>query len=68
MTPTILVHDEPLRINIGANVDVAGLNFWRWLNSDVAPNMVNTVEVYSAGNWITLWESGEASPRISGLM
>ena len=42
-------------INIGPNVDVAGVNFWRWLNSDAAPDMVNTVEVYNGADWITLW-------------
>ena len=39
-------------------MDLVGLQFWRWLNSDVAPDMVNTVEVYDGANWITLWTSG----------
>jgi hypothetical protein len=47
-------------INAAGNYDLVGLVFWRWLNSDFAPNMVNTVEVYYAGNWITLWTSGGA--------
>src|SRR5687768_15470836 len=45
-------------IDASGNYVSVELSFWRWLNSDVAPNMVNTVEVYSAGNWITLWEDG----------
>ena len=45
-------------INASANMDLVGLHFWRWLNSDVAPDMVNTVEVYDGANWITLWTSG----------
>ena len=48
-------------INVGANVDVAGVNFWRWLNSDAAPDMVNTVEVYNGSSWITLWENGSVT-------
>ena len=45
-------------INASANMDLVGLEFWRWLNSDFAPDMVNTVEVYSGASWITLWTSG----------
>jgi hypothetical protein len=45
-------------IHASANMDLVGLEFWRWLNSDFAPNMVNTVEVYDGANWITLWTSG----------
>src|SRR5439155_17866122 len=46
-------------INASTNGSVT-LDFWRWLNSDFAPNMVNTLEVYSAANWITVWTSGGA--------
>ena len=45
-------------INASINMDLVGLEFWRWLNSDVDPNMVNTVEVYDGASWITLWTSG----------
>ena len=56
--------DEPIRSGTSrarssrsANMDL-GLEFWRWLDSDVALDMVNTVEVYDGANWITLWASG----------
>src|SRR5687767_13281039 len=45
-------------INAAGNYDIVGLEFWRWLNSDLAPAMMNTVEVYNPPNWITIWESG----------
>ena len=45
-------------INASLNMDLVGLQFWRWLNSDFAPDMVNTVEVYSGGEWIPIWTSG----------
>ena len=44
-------------INASANMDLVGLHFWRWLNSDSAPNMMNSVEVYNGANWVTLWRS-----------
>lgn len=34
------------------------LSFHRWLNSDYAPYMKNTVEVWSGSGWVTLWSSG----------
>lgn len=34
------------------------LEFKRWLNSDVAPQMVNTVDVYNGSTWVNLWTSG----------
>jgi hypothetical protein len=39
------------------------LTFWRWLNSDVAPYMVNTVEATEDGTtWTVLWQSGNSVP------
>ena len=34
--------------------------FYRWLNSDYAPYMTNTVEVYDGTSWISLFTSGGA--------
>ena len=53
-------------INASANMDLVGLHFWRWLNSDFAPNMVNTVEVYDGASGSRSGRAA-ASPRISGL-
>ncbi len=39
------------------------LGYRRWLNSDYAPYMINTVEVYDGNGWVTLFKSG-ASPGI----
>ncbi|XXT21708.1 DNRLRE domain-containing protein [Sorangium sp. So ce429] len=46
-----------------ATGDVA-LSFYRWLNSDYAPFMHNTVEVFDGASWVTLWASGD-SPGIN---
>jgi hypothetical protein len=37
----------------------ATLEFWRWLNSDLAPYMVNTVEVSTnnGSTWAVLWQT-----------
>ena len=36
------------------------LTYWRWLNSDVAPYMVNTVEASTDGTtWAVIWQSGQ---------
>jgi hypothetical protein len=34
------------------------LYFWRWLNSDYAPYMVNAVDVYNGSEWVRIWETG----------
>jgi hypothetical protein len=39
------------------------LSFYRWLNSDFAPHMDNSVEVWDGTSWVTLWTSG-APPRV----
>ena len=36
------------------------LSFSRWLNSDPAPAMENTVEVYNGGAWVVIWKSAGA--------
>ncbi|MGK3966183.1 DNRLRE domain-containing protein [Sorangium sp. So ce1667] len=46
----------------GATGDVT-LSFYRWLNSDYAPYMHNTVEVFDGASWVTLWASG-GSPGV----
>jgi hypothetical protein len=48
------------------DTDISGsvyLTFWRFLNSDPAPNMANRVEVYNGRMWVVLFESG-GSPGI----
>lgn len=40
------------------------LGFYRWLNSDYAPYMINTVQVYDGATWITIWKSGN-SPGVA---
>jgi hypothetical protein len=34
------------------------LEYSRWLNSDYAPYMVNTVQVYDGFAWSAIWQSG----------
>jgi hypothetical protein len=40
------------------------ISYYRWLNSDYSPYMVNQVQVYDGSNWATLWQSG-GSPGIA---
>jgi hypothetical protein len=37
--------------------------YWRWLNSDYTPFMLNVVEVFNGTSWIQLWASG-TSPGV----
>ena len=46
----------------GANGPLV-LEFWRWLNSDYTPYMVNSVSVYDGSKWLQLWASG-SSPGV----
>ncbi|MEZ4293691.1 MAG: MopE-related protein [Polyangiaceae bacterium] len=39
------------------------LSFWRWLNSDYSPYMVNQVQVYNGATWNTIYQSG-GSPGV----
>lgn len=39
------------------------LSYYRWLNSDYAPYMVNTVEVFNGTSWAVIWQSG-GSPGV----
>jgi hypothetical protein len=41
------------------------LEFWRWLNADAAPYMVETIDVYNGSQWVNLWTSGSAGNRES---
>jgi hypothetical protein len=46
-------------VDTGAAAASVYLTFYRWLNSDVAPYMVNTVEASADGvSWTVLWQSG----------
>lgn len=42
-----------------ANVSTVLLRYWRWLVSDSAPNMDNTVEVFDGNAWQTIYQSGQ---------
>jgi hypothetical protein len=35
------------------------LEFWRWLDADMAPYMVNTVEIYNGQIWKAIWKSSD---------
>jgi hypothetical protein len=37
------------------------LSFWRWLNSDFSPWMVNRIEVFDGAQWQLVWTSGTSS-------
>jgi len=39
------------------------VSFWRWLNSDYTPYMLNKVEVFGGNTWVNIWQSG-SSPGI----
>ncbi len=45
-------------IDLSAAPGPVYLAYWRWLNSDYAPYMVNTVDVYNGTAWVTIWTSG----------
>jgi hypothetical protein len=34
------------------------MEFRRWLNSDYAPYMTNTIQVFDGSAWVTLWQTG----------
>jgi hypothetical protein len=36
----------------------AYLEYWRFLNSDYSPYMVNEVSVYNGTSWVILWQTG----------
>lgn len=43
-------------------IDISGMNypaleFWRWLNADMAPYMHNTIDVFNGTSWHTIWKS-----------
>ncbi len=49
-------------------VDLSGagtvkLTFWRWLNCDYDPFVVDTVEVYNGSTWTTVWSSTSAGKK-----
>jgi hypothetical protein len=39
------------------------LEFWRWLNSDYSPYMVNEVSAWNGSAWVVVWQSG-GSPGV----
>jgi MYXO-CTERM domain-containing protein len=40
--------------------DSVSLEYWRWLNSDYEPFMINRVEAFDGEQWQLLWQSGAA--------
>jgi hypothetical protein len=42
------------------------LEFYRWLNSDVAAKMTNTVEVFDGRAWVILWSGPEDGTGVLG--
>lgn len=60
------LHDFYYLTSPVVNTNVAGnisLEFARWLNSDYAPYMQNSVEVFDGSNWVPIWQSG-ADPGV----
>ncbi|UQA59539.1 hypothetical protein [Polyangium aurulentum] len=56
---------HPPQYLVSPPVDTRGtgplwLSFYRYLNSDYAPYMRNTVEVFDGTQWVSLWDSGGA--------
>lgn len=47
--------------------EAAILGFYRWLNSDYDPFMINTVEVWDGASWVEVWASGPP-PEVSDDM
>lgn len=43
------------------SADEVFLSFYRWLNSDYAPYMKNTIEVFDGAGWVTIWSPGSSS-------
>jgi hypothetical protein len=50
-------------INTGGVLGNLTLDYWRFLNSDYDPFMINTVEVYNGSAWVVVWQSG-ANPGV----
>lgn len=42
------------------------LSYWRWLNSDGAPDMTNSVEVYDGEGWQVVWDTDGGAPQDAG--
>jgi len=59
--PAEVVH--PPQYLVSPPVDASGsgelwLSFHRWLNSDYAPYMTNTIDVFDGSAWVNVWTSG----------
>jgi hypothetical protein len=48
-------------LNTSGMTGTVVLNFWRWLNSDYDPYMINKIEVYNGSTWTNIWQSGLSS-------
>ena len=46
-----------------SDAESLAMSYQRWLDSDYAPYMVNTVDVYDGSKWVNLWTTG-GSPGI----
>lgn len=42
-------------VDIAAATSPVSLSYWRWLNSDYEPFMVNRVEVWDGTAWVQIW-------------
>jgi hypothetical protein len=44
-------------INLSAAAGTVKLTYWRWLNCDFDPYVVDSVEVYNGSAWVTVWSN-----------
>jgi len=51
-------------IDVSAAPGSVNMGFWRWLNSDYEPYMVNVIEVWDGAAWQVVWQTG-AAPGIA---
>jgi hypothetical protein len=51
-------------VNLSSATGTVRLTFWRHLNCDYDPYVIDTVDVYNGTTWITIWTS---APEITGI-
>ncbi len=52
-------------INLSSATGTVKLTFWRWLNCDFDPYVVDTVQVYNGSTWITVFTSAPVGDTIT---
>jgi hypothetical protein len=52
-------------INLAAATGMVKLTFWRYLNCDYDPYVIETIDVYNGTTWVTIWTSQPVGDAIT---